>query len=451
MVAVRVDRFTGEIPTAGIDQLPQGAAQRAQGVWFHGGGLRPHRMPKDTGVDLDGAYRSIFRFRGPSDKWLGWFGRNVRPVVVAAEGEESNPRLFWTDGGLKWSTWRELDEGTELLEQKKQLDYLGRDFDVYPDGRLLVSTLSNLFILNRNNAWTSFTQTTPFSHAVFDAVSIDVSDNQPYATFLGPALGRRNVYKRRSDGTWSVVTQIPDAEGRFSYLASAPNGDLFALGARGVYRYDGTGWEVFTAISGGVLTFGPTRTFTGLAVRTNGDLLVADQNRKEVFRYRNRSWSHVFSVLDSPQDYIARGIAVDSNNRIILAMGNATETNYYSQVSRTYAAGVPRPRSERIIRLPDSTECPNERAIRSYVFTWVTPWLEEGISSLPSKDRFGQDYYAPDDDEGVMLTMMPTEKDAPHRPLRPGVPALPARRPELPADEHVLVPEARAAGRGQRE
>lgn len=190
MVAVRVDRFTGEIPTAGDDQLPQGAAHEAVGTWYHDGGLSPHRLPADTGVRLDDAYRSIFRFRGPSDKWLGWYGRNVRPVVVANEGEEANPRLFWSDQGLRWSTWKELP------------------------------------------------------------------------------------------GT-------------------------------------------------------------------------------------------------------------------------------------TYAAGVPAPRTERTILMPDSMECPNERAIRSYVFTWVTPWFDEGISSLPSKDRFGQDYFAPDDDEGVMLSMMPTERDAP--------------------------------------
>ena len=157
----------------------------------------------------------------------------------------------------------------------------------------------------------------------------------------------RSGWVYRYNGTsWDGGLSLPSGVGHTQGVAVAPNGDILIVNSTGdaadsrVYRHNGTSWD------GGLVpqsrrdsTSEVARFVEGLAVASNGDILIVDRGSDEIYRYNGTSWDSGLALPSAATQ--PRGLAVASNGDILLLDGGSDKIYRYNGTSWDSGIAVP--------------------------------------------------------------------------------------------------------------
>ena len=224
-----------------------------------------------------------------------------------------------SEAGLASATWTDLPtSASDTLDETVTQTYSRRVFyDVRAvndigngDPSDAVSATTGARPITRPGAVTNLTATP-------DGTELDVSYGAPDS---GSAVVRYEYRSQRTSRAWDSGFAVPAGASIPTGLAVDTNGDILVLDNRNnrIYRHNGTSWDSGLAVPAGV---GNLR---GLAVAANRDILMVNNpssniSTARIYRHNGTSWDRGFAV---PTGVHPAGLAVDTNGDILVLDDN---------------------------------------------------------------------------------------------------------------------------------
>jgi streptogramin lyase len=115
---------------------------------------------------------------------------------------------------------------------------------------------------------------------------------------------------------WQLLTELGDSFGRVAVTSS---GEVWTVGADGLFRFDGQTWQTFSlpdSLREQILTdhLGPQHLLTDLAIAPNGIVWVGTIE-DGLYRFEGGTWTH-YTTTEGLVDNMIAGLAVDHQNNL---------------------------------------------------------------------------------------------------------------------------------------
>ena len=349
MAPRKITKFLGIAPKLSPELLPDAAAQIAVNVKLYSGDLIPYRESESVGsVGRSGELKTIYPLSDPDTgvkSWLSW--TTDVDVAVASSSNDDDQRVYYTgDGAPKVTNWRTAISGAGPYP-----------YAAYDLGLPLPTTKP---------------VATPATISAVDIINVS-RDSDNIATY---ETASAHNFQTGDEVSVTGFTHLT-----LSATGSSSTDDIVVTTSDMTF---GVGSNVDWIHKGGNLTSG----YFTISEATSSTFTVSLENGVTSGTENIELNMRGFNIKS------ASIIVIDSTHFTAFSAGpEMTEHSTPADFDTDFGAGI-------------EVELSGKELSRAYIYTWVTPFLEESIPSDPSEDAYvreGQD---------VTLSSLPTAPPA---------------------------------------
>lgn len=402
MSGIKITRFLGTAPKISPELLPDTAAQIASNCKLYSGDLIPYpQVPVVANTGRTGPIRTLYALRNPDDSyaWLSW-DSNVS-IAIASEQVNGDQRFYYTgDGAPKVSNYALATTGAlphPVAAYDLGLPVPPRSQKLTTEARATTATTA-IASLSRSGGVATINTTAPHLLVTGNFVTIGAvaprlgtySDNGSSTTITMAGHGLANgaivplVFTTGLgvSGDYPVVVlnanQISVGTSGFTTSGNveltmssfnSTNAQVTVVDAD-TFTYVSSGFNITTVpVTGGTVASAGTSTVSyGRDAGNTATVVTAGAH--------NLRTGNVVSISGFPA--ATTTVATFNATNVEVTVINSTTITYFSpgeqRATTLSSAGT--------VTLSGLTQ------LRSYVFTWYTPWEEESVASIPSDNLF---------------------------------------------------------------